>query len=125
MRVTVVQRMLPQYRVSFFRALMARIEATGGRLSIVAGQPGRSEGMALKELADLLVEEGAKLAINLDGGGSTTLVTRDDAGGSRVLNVPVGIFDQPGTERPVAFSLGVRAAPPPAATQPASSRTAQ
>ncbi len=81
-------------------------------------QPGRSEGLTMKELADLLVEEGVMLAINLDGGGSTTLAIRED-GQSRVVNVPVGVADRPGTERPVGFNLGVVARPPDPATQPA------
>ncbi len=81
-------------------------------------QAGFSEGMTQMELADLLVEEGATLAINLDGGGSTTLVARDDSGKGRVLNVPVGLLNQPGTERPVGFNIGVKARIP-AATQPA------
>jgi exopolysaccharide biosynthesis protein len=84
-------------------------------------QRGVSEGVTQVELADLLVAEGATLAINLDGGGSTTLVIRDKSGKGRVVNRPVGIFNQPGTERPVAFNLGVTAAPPEAegATKPA------
>ena len=77
-------------------------------------QPGRSEGVTLFELGDLMVAEGAVLAVNLDGGGSTTLVGRDEQGKGRVLNVPVGIADQPGSERPVGASLGVRAVPPAA-----------
>ncbi len=42
-----------------------------------------SEGMSLEELAALLTELGAVEAINLDGGGSTTMVVRD-----RVINMP-------------------------------------
>jgi exopolysaccharide biosynthesis protein len=59
------------------------------------------------ELAELLVQEGATLAINLDGGGSATLVAREAEKG-RVLNVPVGLLNQRGTERPVGFNIGVR-----------------
>ena len=51
-----------------------------------------------------LVEElGAENAINLDGGGSTTLVLDD--GVARDLNVPVGIGGVVGTDRPVANAL--------------------
>ncbi|MHC0037885.1 S-layer homology domain-containing protein [Pseudoneobacillus sp. C159] len=39
-------------------------------------QPGFSTGMNLKDFADYLVKLGADRAINLDGGGSTTLATR-------------------------------------------------
>lgn len=82
-------------------------------------QPGRSEGVTQMELAELLVAEGATLAVNLDGGGSTTLVIRDEQQGEqvnekrkgRILNVPVGIANQPGSERPVGFNLGVVARP--------------
>ena len=48
-----------------------------GRLLIVTvdgRQPGHSVGMSLRELAELFVGLGARSAINLDGGGSTTMV---------------------------------------------------
>ena len=48
-----------------------------GRLLIVTvdgRQPGHSVGMSLRELAELFVRLGARSAINLDGGGSTTMV---------------------------------------------------
>ena len=52
--------------------------ATGdGRLLLVTvdgRQPGWSVGMSLRELAELFVGLGAQAAINLDGGGSTTMV---------------------------------------------------
>jgi exopolysaccharide biosynthesis protein len=70
-------------------------------------QAGVSEGLTQMELAELLVQEGATLAINLDGGGSATLVAREAKKG-RVLNVPVGLLNQRGTERPVGFNIGVR-----------------
>ena len=95
--------------------------ADGTLLVVLADgrQPGRSEGLTLQELAEVMVEEGAVLALNLDGGGSTTLVVRDETGKSRVLNRPVGLLNRPGTERPVAFNLGVRAAARGPATRPA------
>lgn len=74
-------------------------------------QPERSEGVTLFELAEMMLAEGAQVAINLDGGGSTTLVIRGQDGKGRVLNVPVGMADQPGSERPVGANLGVRAKP--------------
>jgi phosphodiester glycosidase len=46
-------------------------------------QPGFSEGMTMRELADLMMKLGATEAINLDGGGSTTFVSR-----SVVVNRP-------------------------------------
>jgi Phosphodiester glycosidase len=48
-----------------------------GRLLVVTvdgRQPGHSVGMTLRELAELFVTLGARSAINLDGGGSTTMV---------------------------------------------------
>jgi exopolysaccharide biosynthesis protein len=61
-------------------------------------QPGGSVGMTLVELADFLVRIGAWQALNLDGGGSTTLWVRD-----RVVNLP---SDSAG-ERPVGNALFV------------------
>lgn len=58
-------------------------------------QPGISVGMTLDELARLMLELGAVDAMNLDGGGSTTMVIRD-----RVLNLP-----SDGVERPVSNAL--------------------
>ena len=70
-------------------------------------QPGVSAGVTQWRLAELLIERGASFAVNLDGGGSSTLVARDAATGrGTVLNVPVGLDDRPGTERPVGSNLG-------------------
>ena len=53
------------------------------------------------ELADVMVELGAENAINLDGGGSTTLVHR-----GHLLNRPYSSQDQPAPEsRPVVSAL--------------------
>jgi len=72
-------------------------------------QPGFSEGANLDELTDILISLGARDAINLDGGGSTTMVVRS-AEGHLILNRPIhtGV---PGRERPSANHLGVRARP--------------
>ena len=72
-------------------------------------QPGFSEGASLDELTDILISLGARDAINLDGGGSTTMVV-ESANGHLVLNRPIhtGV---PGRERPSANHLGVRARP--------------
>ncbi|MCC4609759.1 phosphodiester glycosidase family protein [Xanthomonas campestris pv. zinniae] len=74
-------------------------------------QPGYSAGMTLDALTAVLEQLGADAAINLDGGGSSTLAARVD-GRVRVLNRPIhtGI---PGRERPVANQLGVRIVPQP------------
>jgi exopolysaccharide biosynthesis protein len=59
-------------------------------------QPGISVGMSLYSLADLLFELNAIDAINLDGGGSTTMVVKQ-----KVVNKP---SDQTG-ERPVSDAI--------------------
>ncbi len=69
-----------------------------GRLLLVTvngRQPGLSTGMTLEELAGLMLELGARDAVNLDGGGSTTMVIR-----GRVFNFP-----SDGAERPVTGAL--------------------
>jgi Phosphodiester glycosidase len=59
------------------------------------------EGLSLPELAAVLVELGAESAINLDGGGSTTLVHR-----RHLLNRPYSSQDQPAPEsRPIVSAL--------------------
>lgn len=60
-------------------------------------QPNISVGMTLEELGNLLIELGAIQAMNLDGGGSTTMVIRDF-----VLNLP-----SDGKERPVGNAIVV------------------
>jgi exopolysaccharide biosynthesis protein len=59
-------------------------------------QPGVSMGMSLYMLADLLRELGAVEAMNLDGGGSTTMVVHN-----KIVNKP---SDQTG-ERPVSDAI--------------------
>lgn len=68
-------------------------------------QPGYSEGVTYAELAELLLEQGAYSGMNLDGGGSTTLVIQGQDGEPEVLNSPIhnGIV---GRERPVGNHLG-------------------
>ncbi|RME88923.1 MAG: phosphodiester glycosidase family protein, partial [Anaerolineae bacterium] len=70
-------------------------------------QPLYSAGATLAELADLLVAYGAYMAMNLDGGGSSTLVVEEPFG-ARVVNSPID-NNIPGRERPVANHLGVYA----------------
>ena len=56
-------------------------------LVIDGRRPGRSEGATLVELADWLLHLGAHEALNLDGGGSTTLVVGERSG-PEVRNEP-------------------------------------
>jgi hypothetical protein len=74
-------------------------------------QPNYSEGMTLSELTALLQQLGAYSAINMDGGGSSTMVLRRD-GKIGIANSPIhtGI---PGRERPVGNHLGIRMAASP------------
>jgi hypothetical protein len=76
-------------------------------LVVVDGrQPFYSEGITLNELAQLMISLGAKYAMNLDGGGSSTMVVAGGDGLPRVLNSPIDNYI-PGRERPVANHLGV------------------
>ena len=63
-----------------------------GRLLAVAcdGRSRRDAGLTLEELAQLLAALGCHTALNLDGGGSTSLVT-----GGRLVNRPYGAVDRP------------------------------
>ncbi len=65
-------------------------------ITIDGRQPGESIGISLPMLADLLLELGAVEAMNLDGGGSTTMVVHN-----KVVNKP---SDQTG-ERPVSDAI--------------------
>jgi hypothetical protein len=69
-------------------------------------QPNYSEGVTLPELAQIAIEHGANIALNLDGGGSSTLVIEDQAGRPQILNSPIHA-SIPGMERPVGNQLGV------------------
>lgn len=79
------------------RTAIARL-ADGRILLVVADgrQPYHSLGMTLPELATFLRALGATDAVNLDGGGSTTLVVR-----GTVVNLP----SDEGGERPVSNAL--------------------
>lgn len=55
------------------------VDSTGKRVFLVTvdgRQPGHSNGTSLTNLASQLISMGAKAAINLDGGGSTTMLAR-------------------------------------------------
>lgn len=78
-------------------------------LIIVDGrQPNYSEGVTLTELANLAARHGAAIGLNLDGGGSSTLVMADETGEPLFLNVPIRGRIPPGRERPVGNHLGLR-----------------
>ena len=74
-------------------------------------QPGYSEGMELKEGADLLLRLGAYDAINMDGGGSTTMVlVRKDK--PELANRPSGGIWPIILARTVGNNLGIAYEPP-------------
>ena len=76
-------------------------------LVVVDGrQPFYSEGATFTELAQLLIDQGAFIAMSLDGGGSSTMVVEGDDGRSVILNSPIDHYI-PGTERPVGTHLGI------------------
>jgi hypothetical protein len=83
-------------------------------LTIDGRQPGFSDGATLSETAEWLARLGAYDGLNLDGGGSTTMVMSDGMGGALLLNSPIhdGV---PGLERANGNQLGVFAAPLPIA----------
>ena len=66
-------------------------------LAVVDGRQQSSIGCTLNEFAQLLVEFGAKEAINFDGGGSSEMVV-----GGEILNSP-----SDGDERKVGSALAV------------------
>lgn len=77
-------------------------------LLIDGRQPLYSLGASTKETADWIAQIGAFDALNLDGGGSTTLVVSDQNGGAQVLNRPIH-NKIPGTERVNGNHVGVYA----------------
>jgi hypothetical protein len=82
----------------------------GGRTMILATADGRQapvNGMTGRQQADLMVSLGAELAVNLDGGGSTTMVARPLG----VPNVLVRNSPSDGYERADPNGVGIFVAP--------------
>ena len=76
-------------------------------LLVVDGrQPGYSVGMSLPDLGREMLESGAWDAINLDGGGSSTLAVRGARGQAEVLSSPIHTRIV-GRQRPVANHFGI------------------
>jgi exopolysaccharide biosynthesis protein len=73
-------------------------------------QPGHSVGMSLRELAELFVTLGARTAINLDGGGSTTMV---------IDGTIINRVSDPQERRVASALLVLREAAPPLPSPPA------
>lgn len=76
-------------------------------VTIDGRQPEFSVGTSILESAEIMQQLGAYDALNLDGGGSTTMVYRDESGKPVVLNRPVGLGPA-NTLRHNANALGVK-----------------
>ncbi|MGD1714086.1 phosphodiester glycosidase family protein [Dapis sp. BLCC M172] len=72
-------------------------------------QPFYSDGVTMAELQEFLINLGIDKALNLDGGGSTTLVVRPDSQG-KLLNSPVHTLI-PMRQRSIANHLGFSIVP--------------
>jgi uncharacterized protein YigE (DUF2233 family) len=80
---------------------------------VVDGRSDSDVGMTLDELATYMLERlGVVAALNLDGGGSATLVAKDPEGEYRVLNSPMDghMRPTPGGSREVYSAIVFRAA---------------
>ncbi|MGW5274197.1 phosphodiester glycosidase family protein [Streptomyces sp. NPDC004044] len=72
-------------------------------LLVLDGSAESGSGLTVAEVADVLGTVGADAGVNLDGGGSSTLVTRDPVTGTPLVrNHPTG-----GAERPVPEGIGL------------------
>jgi len=91
---------------------LAALNEEGTRLWLLLSdgkQPLYSEGTTIKEASEILKSLGAITAVQLDGGGSTTLVVEKE-GQPHVMNAVIHA-KIPGLERPVANHLGFYAQP--------------
>ncbi len=77
-------------------------------MTIDGRRTGHSDGADYKDTGDWLVRFGSYNGLNLDGGGSTTMVMDDGLGGYDLLNVPSG-----SKERWNGSNIGVRVIPEP------------
>jgi hypothetical protein len=90
----ITQGRYPRAALGISRGHLIGVSCDGRRSNI-------DGGLSMLELADVMVELGAESAINLDGGGSTTLVHR-----GHLLNRPYSSQDQPApASRPVVSAL--------------------
>ncbi len=91
------------------------VDRTGQKLWIVIAdgrQRERTLGMTLPELAAVFQWVGAWDALNLDGGGSSTLVMQDGTGKHRLVNEAIN-GGKVGVLRQVAHNLGIKIASTP------------
>lgn len=91
------EKMLPTFATDRHpRTAIASLRDGRALLAVVDGRQPGSIGMTLAELAGLLIEFGAVEAMNLDGGGSTTMVVK-----GAIVNRP----SDPTGERPVSDAI--------------------
>jgi hypothetical protein len=96
----------------FYSRTIAAIDQKGETLWIIAVDDKQmlySEGATLAEMAEIAIQQGAYTALNLDGGGSTTLAIATPTG-AQVLNAPIHT-KIPMRERTLANHLGFYAKP--------------
>jgi hypothetical protein len=91
---------------------LSRDERTMIIVVVDGRQPNYSEGVNLPELAQIIIDAGGYTAINLDGGGSSTLVMQGEDG--QPVQLGSSIHTRiPASERPIANHLGIFAQPLP------------
>jgi exopolysaccharide biosynthesis protein len=97
------EKMIPTFATELHPRTAIAALADGRALLLTADgrRPPERVGLALEDLAKLLIELGAREAINLDGGGSTAMVVR-----GKLMNFPT----DPTGERPVSDAIVVRPA---------------
>jgi len=71
-------------------------------LLVIDGRSEASTGYTLVQLADLMVQLGAEEALNLDGGGSSTMAVTPPEGALTVVNTP-----SDGLQRPIPEGLAI------------------
>lgn len=83
-------------------------------LAIDGRQPGYSRGVNMRELAQIFLDLGARSALNLDGGGSTSLVLKTPGSDTyAIANRPSDLAPMAirlSVERPVVDVIGIRVA---------------
>jgi hypothetical protein len=87
-------------------------------MTIDGRQPGVSEGATLYQTGEWLIDFGSYQGLNLDGGGSTTMVREDAQGNAELLNIPSSTG---GAERFNGNNFGVFAAAAAKTPEPTSS----
>ncbi len=87
------------------------LDKSGRQLIIIVvdgRQPNYSEGATLDEMAEIIIANGGHFGMNMDGGGSSTLVRESSSGRPILLNTPID-HRLPGWQRPIGNHLGIYA----------------